>query len=90
MQAKLDESQKYSTENLQKLQNDFKLQIERLKEEYQQRMKNFELKKFMNLEKKVSFQEERLKESESTTNNLKRKISEKFETLGNYLAHLNQ
>jgi hypothetical protein len=90
MQAKLDESQKYSTENLQKLQNDFKIQIEKLKEEYQQRMKNFELKKFMNLEKKVSFQEERLKESESTTNNLKRKISEKFETLGNYLAHLNQ
>lgn len=82
MQEKLDESQKYSADNFLKFQNDFKLQIEKLKEDYQQRMKNFETKKFMKLERKVSFHEERLKESESITNNLKHKISEKFETLG--------
>lgn len=72
------ESQKLSSDKVSQIESEMKQAILNLKSVYEKRMNSLEKKKILNLERKVTFHEEKLKESESFCKNLNSKMSEKY------------
>ena len=79
--TKLQESRLNMDGEIKKIEGDMKEALKELKDTYEKRMSQMEKKRLATLERKVTFHDEKLKESESFANDINRRFSDKLEDI---------